>query len=149
MPKKLPLQGYKVIDASRILVGALSTLMLAEMGADVIKIEQRIKGDDIRHWGPPFIEGKGGKDSTYYMCLNRNKRCIELDLKHPLGKQVVHDLIKHSDIFVQNFPPQTIKKLELDYERVKNLNESLIYASVTGFPENTELANKSAFDLTV
>ena len=106
--KKLPLQGYKVIDASRILVGSLSTLMLAEMGADVIKIEQRVKGDDIRHWGPPFLETKEDnniKDSTYYMCLNRNKQSLTLDLKHPLGKKVVQDLIRKSDVFVQNFPP--------------------------------------------
>ena len=82
--KKAILDGYRVVDASRILVGSLSSLMLAEMGAEGIKIEQRGKGDDIRHWGPPFIETKDNskiKDSTYYMCLNRNKMSITLDMK--------------------------------------------------------------------
>ena len=99
--KDLLLKGYTVIDASRIVVGSVSSLMLAEMGADVIKVEQPHYGDSTRQWGPPFID----KDSTYYMSLNRNKRSIAVDLKHSDGKQIIRDLCKKSDIFLQNFPP--------------------------------------------
>ena len=101
--KKAILDGYRVIDASRILVGSISSLMLAEMGAEVIKIEQREKGDDTRHWGPPFILSKDDptiKDSTYYMCLNRNKQSITLDMKKQEGKEILNDLAKNSDIFI-------------------------------------------------
>ena len=99
-PKKL-LDGYLVIDASRIVVASLSSLMLAELGAKVIKVEMPGRGDDIRHWGPPFLDSSnGGKDSTYYMSLNRNKQSITVDLKHELGNQVIRDLITKSDIFL-------------------------------------------------
>ena len=100
--KTLLLKDYLVVDASRILVGSISSLMLAEMGANVIKVEMPGQGDDTRHWGPPFIESsdKKRKDSTYYMSLNRNKKSIAINFKHELGIKAVHDLIKQSDIFL-------------------------------------------------
>ena len=129
------LRGYRVLDASRILVGAHCSLMLADMGADVIKIEQRVTGDETRHWGPPFRgPSEDQKDATYFMSVNRNKRSMTVDLKQPDGKQIVKDLLTQSDVFIENFMPSKIRKLELDYPSVKEVNDSLIYASVSGYP---------------
>ena len=151
--QNLLLKGYRVLDLSRILVGAHCSMMLADMGADVIKVEQRGTGDETRHWGPPF---RGDPDNnsqvaTYFMSVNRNKRSMTIDLKKPEGKQIVRDLIaeRHVDIFIENFMPKTIRKLELDYDSIKEMNSSLIYASVGGYPQDSEWANKAAFDLTV
>ena len=144
-----PLQGYKVIDASRILVGAVGSLQLRDLGAEVIKIEARGRGDEIRHWGPPFISGDE-KVSTYYASLNRDKKSITVDLKKQEGKQIIKDLVKASDIYVQNFPPRTNERLGLQYEELSKANPSLIYASVSGYPlVSEELKNKAAFDLTM
>lgn len=90
------LKGYKVIDASRILVGSYSTMMLADLGAEVIKVEQPLRGDETRHWGPPFKDGM----STYFMSLNRSKKSITVDLKTEQGKTIMHKLIANSDIMV-------------------------------------------------
>lgn len=90
------LKGYKVVDASRILVGSYSTMMLADMGAHVVKVEQPKRGDETRHWGPPFKEGI----STYFMSLNRSKQSLTLDLKKDQGREIMYKLIKDSDIFV-------------------------------------------------
>jgi len=105
------LAGYRVIDASRILVGSHAAMMCADMGAEVIKIEQRETGDETRHWGPPFR----GETSTYFMSLNRNKKSITIDLKQDAGKDIFRDLIKESNVLVENFLPAKIKKLGLDY----------------------------------
>ena len=127
-------------------------MMLADMGADVIKIEQRVTGDETRHWGPPFRgASESQKAATYFMSVNRNKRSMTVDLKHPEGKKIVQDLLTtgDADVFIENFMPSTIKKLSLDYESVKDLNKSLIYASVCGYPQDSEWADKAAFDLTI
>ena len=144
---KYVLSGYRVLDCSRILVGAKCSLMCADLGAEVIKVEQRVTGDETRHWGPPFR----GPDATYFMSVNRNKKSITLDLKHPEGQKIIKDLVKnHTDIFIENFVPKTCKNLELDYQTLKSLNNSLIYASVSGFPAcSPDWANKTAFDLTI
>ena len=146
--KQSLLKGYNVLDASRILVGAHCSTMLADMGANVIKIEQRKTGDETRHWGPPFRGAD--KTATYFMSLNRNKKSLTLDLKHPEGKQIVKDLIsKQTDVFIENFPPAKMRKLGLDYESVKTYNPALVYASVGGFPQHSDWADKAAFDLTI
>ena len=129
-------------------------MMLADMGADVIKVEQRGVGDETRHWGPPFRKLKDDDSqrvATYFMSVNRNKRSMTVDLKHPDGKQIVRDLVAQSkvDIMIENFMPKTIGKLQLNYDSVKDLNKSLIYASVSGYPQDSEWADKAAFDLTV
>ena len=97
MRKLKLLEGYRVIDASRILVGSYSAMMLADMGAEVIKIEQPIKGDETRTWGPPFISDQM---STYYASLNRNKKSITVDLKQEAGREIVHDLVRSSQVFI-------------------------------------------------
>lgn len=122
------LKDYLVVDASRILVGSISSLMLAELGASVVKIEIPGHGDDTRHWGPPFLDHKTGKDSTYYMSLNRNKKSVTIDMKTELGLKAIRDLTSKADIFIQNFPPRTAEKLKVDYKSLKDLNSSLIYA---------------------
>ena len=120
-------------------------MMLADLGAEVIKIEQPGRGDETRHWGPPFK----GKTATYYMSLNRSKKSIAIDLKHEQGRQIVKDLISKSDIFIQNFLPKAIQKLNLDYPQVKSLNSKLIYATVSGYPHGSKQENDAAFDLTI
>lgn len=129
IPKKnLLLEGYRVIDASRILVGSMGSLLLADMGAEVIKIEQPGVGDETRKWGPPFV----GPDSTYFMSINRNKKSMTVDLKSKEGKQIIYDLCKSKDniIFLTNFTPSALEKLSITYEKLQPLNPSLIYASV-------------------
>ena len=111
----MSLKGYKVVDASRILVGSFSSMMLADMGASVIKVEQPGRGDETRHWGPPFKDGM----ATYFMSLNRSKRSICVDLKQNQGIEIMNKLMKDSNIFIQNFTPKVIEKLHLDYESVK------------------------------
>jgi crotonobetainyl-CoA:carnitine CoA-transferase CaiB-like acyl-CoA transferase len=96
------LKGYRVIDASRILVGAFGSMILADLGAEVIKIEQPGMGDETRKWGPPFR----GPDSTYFLSINRNKKSMTVDLKSAEGKKIVRDLVSKSDIFMTNFVPQ-------------------------------------------
>lgn len=101
-------------------------MMLADMGAEVIKIEQPGVGDETRKWGPPFR----GPDSTYYLSINRNKKSLTLDLKNPQGHKILTELVNKSDIFMTNFVPQQVKKLNIDYETMSKNNQKLIYASV-------------------
>ena len=134
-----------MVDASRILVGAFGSMMLADLGAEVIKIEQPGVGDETRKWGPPFF----GPDSTYYLSINRNKKSMTLDFKDPEGQKIIQDLVRESDIFITNFVPSQIQKLKLDYDRLAGVNPKLIYASVQGFPLHSLWENKAAFDLTI
>ncbi len=116
-PKKV-LEGYRVIDASRILVGAFGSMMLADMGAEVIKVEQPGVGDETRKWGPPFR----GPDSTYYLSINRNKKSMTLDLKDPRGHKILSDMVSKSDIFMTNFVPSQVEKLKIGYETLSEQN---------------------------
>lgn len=120
-----PLQGVKVIDLTRILSGPYCTMLLADMGADVVKIEPP-QGDDTRTWGPPFIE----TESAYFLSVNRNKKSFVLNLKTDEGKKILLDLVKSADIVVENFRPGTMKKLGIDYEVLKEVNERIILASI-------------------
>ena len=146
MQKSSLLKGYRVIDASRILVGSYSAMMLADMGAEVIKIEQPGKGDETRTWGPPFIRDNL---STYYASLNRNKKSITIDFKKNEGREIVKDLARNADVFMQNFIPRKAAEFGFDYENMKKINDNLVYASVGGFPVGSALENKAAFDLTI
>ncbi|TNV78205.1 hypothetical protein FGO68_gene10343 [Halteria grandinella] len=139
------LEGYRIIDASRILVGAFGSMMLADMGAEVIKIEQPGMGDETRKWGPPFR----GKDSTYFISINRNKKSITLDLKSEEGLKILNGLVSKADIFMTNFVPNQRSKLQIDYQDFQTINPKLIYASVQGFPQKSIWENKAAFDLTI
>ena len=106
-----PLQGITVLDLTRVLSGPYCTMLLADMGARVIKVEQPGKGDDTRGWGPPFLDG----ESAYFLSINRNKESVALDFKHPAGREVLEQLIAKADVLVENFRPGTLARLGFDY----------------------------------
>ncbi|WP_163970252.1 CaiB/BaiF CoA transferase family protein [Oceanobacillus halotolerans] len=137
-----PLDGLRVVDASQIMAGPYCTMVLADLGAEVIKIEKVNGGDDSRQMGP-FVNG----ESTCFFQINRNKKSIALNLKEDEGKKIFNDLIKNSDIFVENFRPGITKKLEIDYNSLKKINESIIYCSISGFGQTGPYSHKGGFDL--
>ncbi|RRN72862.1 CoA transferase [Peribacillus simplex] len=137
-----PLQGLKVLDLSRILSGPYCTMILADMGADVIKIEAP-QGDDTRTWGPPFI----GTESCYFLSVNRNKKSLVLNLKTPEGKAIFLDLVKSADIVVENFRPGTLDKLGISYNVLKEINEKIILASISGFGQTGPYAKRPGYDV--
>lgn len=124
-----PLAGIRVLDFSRLLAGPYCTMMLGDMGAEVIKIESVEKGDESRGWGPPFISG----ESAYFLCINRNKKSITLDLKSPTGKVEALNLVQKADVVVENFRPDVMDRLGLGYEVLHKLNPQLIYCSISAF----------------
>lgn len=126
------LEGIKVLDLSRALAGPYCTMMLADMGAEVIKVEMPGRGDDSRSWGPPFLKG----ESAYFMSVNRNKKSMTLNLKSKKSTEIIHRLIKESDVLVENFRPGAMERLGLDYEGVKEMNPRLIYCSISGFGQD-------------
>ncbi|WP_068675472.1 CaiB/BaiF CoA-transferase family protein [Oceanobacillus sp. Castelsardo] len=139
---KQPLSNIKVLDFSRVLAGPYCTMLLADMGAEVIKIERPNTGDDTRAFGP-FQNGESG----YFMFLNRGKKSIELDLKSPESMKVIHDLVKEADVVVENFRPGVMKKLGLDYESLIGINPKIIYASISGFGQYGPYSQRPAYDL--
>ena len=125
----LPLEGLRVLDLSRVLAGPYATMMLADLGADVLKIEHPERGDDTRHWGPPFAGG----ESAYFLSVNRNKRSAGVDLKDPEGREKVKKLATNADVVVENMRRGALEKLGLGYEALKELNPGIVYCSITGF----------------
>src|SRR5829696_2728957 len=125
----LPLEGVRVLDLSRVLAGPYATMMLADLGADVLKIEHPERGDDTRHWGPPFA----GSESAYFLSVNRNKRSAGVDLKAPEGIEKVKKLAANADVVVENMRRGALKKLGLGYEVLKGINPGIVYCSITGF----------------
>jgi formyl-CoA transferase len=140
---RLPLDGIRVVDLTRVMTGPYCTMMLGDLGADVIKVEQPGKGDDTRAWGPPFVEG----ESVYYLSVNRNKRSIALDLKSEGGKQALWRLIEGADVFVENFSPGTIDRLGFGYETVRERVPNMLYASISGFGQTGPSRSRTAYDL--
>ena len=138
---RLPLEGVTVVDFSRILAGPYCTMMLGDMGADVLKIEPP-KGDDCRHWGPPFIDG----ESAYFLAVNRNKKSLCLDLKKDGGKDVLHQLLDTADILIENFRPGTMDRLGFGYRALKTRLPSLIYASISGYGQTGPLRERPGYD---
>lgn len=136
------LEGLKIIDLTRVLAGPFSTMMLADMGAQVIKVEEPGKGDDSRFLGP-FVNG----ESAYYMNLNRNKKGITLNLKSPRGKELFRRLVGMSDIVVENFRPGTMEKLGLGYEDLKKIHPRIIYAAVSGFGQYGPYKDRPGYDI--
>src|SRR5438045_1408683 len=122
-----PLTGIRVVDLTRALAGPYCTLMLGDMGADVIKIELPGTGDETRQWGPPFVAG----ESSYFMSVNRNKRSVVLDLKSSFGVQALQRLVRTADVLVGNFRPGTMQRFGLSFEKASELNPSLIFCSVS------------------
>jgi CoA:oxalate CoA-transferase len=139
-----PLSGVVVVDLTRVLAGPFCTLMLAELGARVIKVENPQGGDDSRHFDP-FYHGK----SAYFMSLNRGKESIALDLKKEEHQAVFQALVRRADVVVENFRPGTMEKLGLGYEQLRSLNPRLIYAAVSGFGHTGPWSAKPAYDLIV
>ena len=139
-----PLQGIRVLDLSRVLAGPYCTMVLGDLGADVIKVESP-EGDETRGWGPPFSE----RESAYFLCINRNKRSIVVDFKTDEGREILHTLIKKSDVFVENFRPGTLRRFSIDYEAASALNPNLIYCSITGFGQTGPLRDRPGYDFMI
>jgi len=150
-PKKPPLSGIRVIELARVLAGPWAGQMLADMGADVIKVENPDGGDDTRAWGPPFVESANGENlsAAYYHSTNRGKRSIAVDLKTEEGQDIVRRLAATADVLIENFKLGGLVKYGLDYEGLKKINPKLIYCSITGFGQNGPYANLAGYDYIV
>ena len=139
-----PLQNIRVLDLSRVLAGPYCTMVLGDLGAEVIKVEPP-EGDETRGWGPPFAEG----ESAYYLCVNRNKRGMVVNLKTEEGREVLQQLAMQSDVLVENFRPGTLKKFGLDFETLHELNPRLIYCSISGFGQTGSLKDMPGYDFMI
>jgi formyl-CoA transferase len=139
-----PLEGIRVIDLSRVLAGPYATLLLADMGAEVIKVEEPGRGDDTRAW-PPFVGG----EATYFMSVNRGKKSLTLNLKAEAGKTILRRLVEGADVLLENFRPGTLERLGFGYEAVRRLNPRLVYCSISGFGETGPEASRPGYDLIV
>jgi len=139
----MPLEGLFVLDLSRVLAGPFCTMMLGDMGAEVIKVEHPQGGDDTRGW-PPFYEGG---ESSYFQAVNRNKRSLTLDLKAEAGKAILRELVGGADVLVQNFRPGAVERLGFGWEDCRALNPRLIYASVSGYGQTGPKRDRPAYDI--
>jgi crotonobetainyl-CoA:carnitine CoA-transferase CaiB-like acyl-CoA transferase len=137
-----PLNGTRVLDLTRVLAGPFATLMLADLGAEVVKVERPGDGDETRHL-PPHRDG----ESHYFLSVNRGKRGVVIDLKQPGGRDLVLALARVSDVLIENFRPGVIGRLGLDYERVRHVNPAIVYCSISAFGQTGPLAERSAFDI--
>ena len=146
-----PLKGIRVIELARILAGPWAGQLLADLGADVIKIEKPGDGDDTRHWGPPFVTGADGENlsAAYYHSANRGKRSVAIDIATPDGAETVRKLIAGADVVIENFKVGGLRKYGLDYESVKALNPRLVYCSITGFGQTGPYAPRAGYDFII
>ena len=142
---RTPLEGITVLDLTRVLSGPYCTMLLADMGARVIKIEQPGKGDDTRGWGPPFLNG----ESAYFLSVNRNKESVTIDFKHPEGRALLNRLVDRCDVLVENFRPGTLAKLGLDYASLSARHPRLVYCSVSGFGQTGPRRQESGYDAVI
>jgi len=152
MTRPPALDSIRVLDLSRILAGPWCTQNLADLGADVIKIERPRVGDDTRAWGPPYLKDGDGQDtseSAYYLSANRNKRSVEADMATPEGAALIRELAAVSDILVENFKVGGLAKYGLDYDSLKAINPRLIYCSVTGFGQDGPFAQRPGYDFMI
>jgi crotonobetainyl-CoA:carnitine CoA-transferase CaiB-like acyl-CoA transferase len=143
------LQHIKVLDLSRILAGPWATQILADMGADVLKVERPGQGDDTRSWGPPFLEdgaGRETRDSSYFLSANRGKKSITLDISHPEGQRMVRELARTSDVLIENYKVGTLARYGLSFEDLRKTNPRLIFCSVTGFGQDGPYAPLPGYD---
>jgi crotonobetainyl-CoA:carnitine CoA-transferase CaiB-like acyl-CoA transferase len=141
-----PLHGLVVTDLSRVLSGPLAGMLLGDLGAQVIKVERPGTGDDTRHWGPPFLETATGRESTYFLAVNRNKQSIELDFAKPSDREVLHGLIRKSDVIIENFRPRVLRNLGLSPEEMLELNPGLIVLSISGFGTRGVAEDRPGYD---
>jgi len=146
------LSHLRILDLSRILAGPWATQQLADLGADVIKVERPGAGDDTRSWGPPFlkdVEGRDTKDSVYYLCCNRNKRSVTIDFTQSEGQDLVRALAARSDVLIENFKVGGLRQYGLDYETLHKLNPRLVYCSITGFGQTGPYAPRAGYDFLI
>lgn len=146
-----PLKGLRVLDLSRVLAGPWATQILADFGAEVIKIEKPGEGDDTRGWGPPFLANADGSkgDAAYFLSANRGKWSVAIDMAAPDGQRLIRDLAAKSDIVMENFKVGGLKKYGLDYENLKAVNPRLIYCSLTGFGQTGPYAQRAGYDFMI
>jgi formyl-CoA transferase len=146
------LNHIRVLDLSRVLAGPWCGQNLADLGADVIKVERPITGDDTRQWGPPFLKNSEGQETTesaFYLAINRNKRSITLDISTPEGQEIIKKLVLESDIVLENYKVGQLKKYGLDYESLKKIKNDLIFCSITGFGQTGPFAHRPGYDFIV
>lgn len=142
-----PLTGIRVLDLSRILAGPWCSQQLADLGAEVIKIERPNEGDDTRRWGPPWLAGT--TEAAYYLSANRGKQSVTIDMATLEGQELLHELVKHCDVVLENFKVGGLKKYHLDYESLKALKPDLIYCSITGFGQDGPYAQRAGYDFMI
>jgi crotonobetainyl-CoA:carnitine CoA-transferase CaiB-like acyl-CoA transferase len=146
-PRCLPLAGLRVLDLSRILAGPVCTQLLADLGADVVKLERPGTGDDTRHWGPPFVEPAG--TSAYFLSCNRGKRSLAVELGQPAAGPLLEALVARADVLVENFLPEQVARFGLQPERLSQLNPGLVSCSISAFGRNSPLADTPGYDLAI
>lgn len=146
-----PLEGLKVLELARILAGPWAGQTLADLGAEVIKVERPGAGDDTRGWGPPFVEGENGErlEAAYFHCCNRGKRSLAVDFERPEGREIIRRLAANADVVIENFKTGGLAKYGLDYASLKAINPRLIYCSITGFGHNGPYAARAGYDFIV
>ena len=140
-----PLSDIRVLDLTRVLAGPYCTMMLADLGAEVIKVEQPGRGDDSRQWGPPFVQ----TESAYYLSINRNKQGITLNLQHPQAHEIIRALVRRSDVLVENFKLGTMEEWGLGYEALRAINPQLIYANISGYGNDGPRAGAPGYDFVI
>lgn len=146
------LDGIRILDLSRVLAGPWCTQTLADLGADVIKIERPHSGDDTRGWGPPFLknsQGEESSDAAYYLGTNRNKRSVTCDISKSEGQALIREIVKSCDVFIENFKVGDMARYGLDFESLRQLNPKLVYCSVTGFGQNGPYKDRAGYDYAV
>ncbi|SOD03421.1 Crotonobetainyl-CoA:carnitine CoA-transferase CaiB [bacterium JGI 053] len=144
-----PLAGLRVLDLSRVLAGPLCTMLLGDMGAEVIKVERPGDGDDTRTWGPPWAEGPAGRESAYYLSVNRNKRSTAADLKTEEGRALIRRLSAEADVVVENFVPGTLERMGLGWEALSAANPRLVWCSISGYGSDGPEAMRPGYDFAV
>jgi len=140
-----PLAGFRILDLSRVLAGPFCTMLLGDLGAEVIKVERPGTGDDTRAWGPPFVSG----ESAYYLCANRNKKSLTVNLKAAAGQEIIRRLARVSDVLVENFKVGELAQLGLGYDHLKALNPGLVYCSITGYGQTGPDSDLPGYDFII
>jgi formyl-CoA transferase/CoA:oxalate CoA-transferase len=140
-----PLTGITVLDLTRVLSGPYCTMVLSDLGARVIKIEHPGRGDDTRHWGPPFV----GNESAYYLSINRNKESVTLDFKHPQGGEVLDRLVARADVLVENFKPGTMERAGFGWDALHPRHPRLVFASISGYGQSGPRSNEAGYDAVI
>jgi crotonobetainyl-CoA:carnitine CoA-transferase CaiB-like acyl-CoA transferase len=144
-----PLSHIRVLELSRILAGPWAGQMLADLGAEIIKVEKPIQGDDTRHWGPPYLKSQQDEtsaESAYFLSANRGKRSITIDIRHQEGQAIIHQLIQNCDVLIENFKVGSLQKYHLDFASISAINPRLIYCSITGFGQDGPYAQRPGYD---